>query len=476
MLDSERVEGALLAAAIGTGSERQEAIATIRSGIEAGSRHPREIAAPKGVLEPTPRSIGSGFHEGTWPELGLEALHGFVGQVIEAIGPHTEADPVAIVGQLLAAFGSALGRNPHVNVESDRHGGNLFVALVGETSKGRKGTSWAHVRNLTSGADETWSSLIVNGLSSGEGLIYAIRDPLEKQQPIKDPKTRKIIGYDLVVEDVGEADKRLLVVETELASVLKVGTREGNTLSPVLRSAWDGTTLRTLTRNSPLRAGDPHVSLIGHITRAELTRHLSDTEAANGLGNRVIWLCARRSKVLPEGGRVDPAIAAELTDQLRNILAISRGIGELRRDPEASEIWRAVYPGLSEGRPGLLGAITGRAEAQVTRLAMLYALLDTSAVIRQEHLLAALALWNYADQSAQLIFGSRLGDPIGDAIMGALRSEPNGLTRTDIYNLFGRHKSAALIERTLAMLQGLGLVWQEQRQSAGRSAEVWLAV
>jgi hypothetical protein len=175
-----------------------------------------------------------------------------------------------------------LGRNPHVNVESDRHGGNLFVALVGETSKGRKGTSWAHVRNLTSGADETWPSRVVNGLSTGEGLIHAVRDPVEKQQPIKDPKTRKVIGYDLVVEDAGEADKRLLAVETELASVLKVGTREGNTLSPVLRSAWDGTTLRTLTRNSPLRASDPHVSLIGHITRAELTRHLSETEVANG--------------------------------------------------------------------------------------------------------------------------------------------------------------------------------------------------
>ena len=41
------------------------------------------------------------------------------------------------------------------------------------------------------------------------------------------------------VVDAGVKDKRLLVQEGELSQALKVMKREGNTLSPVLRNAWD---------------------------------------------------------------------------------------------------------------------------------------------------------------------------------------------------------------------------------------------
>ncbi|MBI3286716.1 MAG: hypothetical protein HYZ68_01580, partial [Chloroflexi bacterium] len=42
-------------------------------------------------------------------------------------------------------------------------------------------------------------------------------------------------------------------------------------------------------------------------------------------------------------------------------------------DPQAAELWRAIYADLSSPRPGLVGAILGRAEPQVMRLACLYA-------------------------------------------------------------------------------------------------------
>jgi hypothetical protein len=49
-----------------------------------------------------------------------------------------------------------------------------------------------------------------------------------------------------------------------------------------------------------------------------------------------------------------------------------------------------VYPSLSAERPGLLGAVTARAEAQCVRLALLYTLLDGKANIEVPHLDAAL--------------------------------------------------------------------------------------
>ena len=42
--------------------------------------------------------------------------------------------------------------------------------------------------------------------------------------------------------------------------------------------------------------------------------------------------------------------------------------GELKLDDAARKLWAQVYPTLSEGKPGLLGAITARAEAQVLRI------------------------------------------------------------------------------------------------------------
>src|SRR5262249_5987209 len=157
-----------------------------------------------------------------------------------------------------------------------RHGTNLFAVCVGETSKGRKGTAWQHVQRLFERADQLWlKDCGVDGLSSGEGLIWAVRDAVEEERPIKE-RGHHTGQYETVVTDRGIDDKRVLVVEREFANVLKVMAREGNTLSPVLRSAWDSGNLRILTKNSPARATDAHISIVGHITRQELRRLLTE--------------------------------------------------------------------------------------------------------------------------------------------------------------------------------------------------------
>jgi hypothetical protein len=104
------------------------------------------------------------------------------------------------------------------------------------------------------------------------------------------------------VVDPGAEDKRLLVVESEFSQALKTMARAGNTLSPVLRSLWDGGSGGMLTKHSPSKATGAHVSIIGHIVRDELRRELTGTEMANGFANRFLFCCAKRSKLLPEGG------------------------------------------------------------------------------------------------------------------------------------------------------------------------------
>jgi hypothetical protein len=76
---------------------------------------------------------------------------------VRTLAPHTEAQPEAILLQLLAAFGNVIGPSPHCMVGPTRHALNLFVVLVGESSKARKGTSWNQIARLFAEVDPAWT-------------------------------------------------------------------------------------------------------------------------------------------------------------------------------------------------------------------------------------------------------------------------------------------------------------------------------
>lgn len=415
----------------------------------------RRAADDEPIAEPRP-----------WPDAPApEAFHGLAGEIVGAIEPHTEADPVALLAHVLVGYGSMIGRSAHYVVEDTRHHATEYVVLVGRSSKGRKGTSEGRIRRVLRTVDEAWDrDHVVSGLSSGEGLVWAVRDPIYQA----DRKTG-----DKVLVDEGVADKRLLVIEAEFAATLRVLAREGNTLSPTLRRAWDDGTLRTLTKSSPARATDAHVSIIAHVTEDELRRYLEETEAANGYGNRHLYLCVRRARCLPFGG--GSVVADGLLRRLQRAVEHGRRAGELRMDTAAARAWETVYPGLSEERDGLFGAVTARAEAHTVRLALLYALLDCSPAIRHSHLLAALAIWKYAEDSARRVFGDAIGDRIADEILDALRRSLAGMTRTEMRDLFGRHESRSRITDALAGLLRRGKVRRESEQTGGRPVERWFA-
>jgi uncharacterized protein DUF3987/bifunctional DNA primase/polymerase-like protein len=409
-----------------------------------------------------------------WPELPENALYGLAGEIVRTIDPHTEADRAAVLIQILAAFGNCIGRTAYFTAEADRHYLNLFAVLVGATSKGRKGTSWGQARRLFERIDETWAATCVGaGLSSGEGLIWSVRDAVEKKEPIKEKG--RIVDYQTLIADEGVPDKRAFILEAEFASVLRVMGREGNTLSATIRQAWDTGNLQVKTRNNPNRATGAHVTIIGHITKDELKRNLDETETANGFANRFLWICVRRSRILPEGGALSDAELNPLVTRLHEAFIFARGISEMKRDMEARALWYQVYEELSEGHAGLLGAVTSRAEAQTMRLACLYALLDSKSIVERAHLEAALALWRYCEASARYIFGAATGDRIADELLSALQEAgSDGLTRTQIRDLFNRRHTGA-IDAALAVLSETGRARFETEQTSGRPVTRWFA-
>src|SRR6516162_3106436 len=323
-----------------------------------------------------------------WPEPANAALYGLAGKVVTRLIPNTEADQAALLLQFLVSFGNAVGRQPHFLVEGTRHYPNLFIVLAGQTAKARKGTSADRIHQLFEIADPQWAERCVRGgISSGEGIIWAIRDPIYAMKK-----------GELQCTDAGVDDKRLLLDEREYQQALTVMTRPGNTVSRIIRDAWDGREhIESLTKNSPAHVTAPMISIVSHITIEELREALDRTAMANGYANRFLFACVRRGQLLPHGGDPNEETITVLGKRIKEALEQARAIERVIMTPAAKERWKEIYKALSIDQPGLLGAITARAEAQTLRLALVYALTDGASEIEVAHLNAALALWRYCE-------------------------------------------------------------------------------
>ncbi|MGH9108122.1 MAG: DUF3987 domain-containing protein [Acidimicrobiales bacterium] len=391
-----------------------------------------------------------------WPCAPHDAAYqGMAGALVAAIAPHTEADPVAVLAQLLIAAGAVVGRGAYALVEATRHHPNEFCVLVGDSAKARKGSSWDHVARLMERAAPGFSRRCATGLSSGEGLVWALRDPDGA--------------------DPGSSEPPLLVVEPEFASVLKAAGRDVSSLSPVLRSAWDGRPLALLTRNAPARAAAPHISAVGHITAQELRHHVSALEVANGLLNRFCFVACRRARLLPDGGDPDPLEGSGMPERLGEHLQAAGHLGHVRFTTAARAAWRDTYGRLSEPRAGMAGGLLARSEAHVLRLSLIYTLVDGASAIGLEHLGAGLALWEYCQDGVELLFSDATGDPLAEAIGAALIHAPAGMTRTEIRDLLGRNRPGAAIDEALGVLAASGRARPERVTTAGRPAQRWVA-
>jgi hypothetical protein len=411
----------------------------------------------------------------TWPVLDDAALFGLAGDAVRMLGPHTEADRVALLASLLSEFGAMLNRSPHLVLDGTYHPLLLWFILVGKSSKSRKGTADKRIHGLCKLAEPAWERGEYKGtLSSGEGLAFAIRDPQFREEPVKEKGSPTGDTIKLCV-DSGVEDKRLFLVQPEFGAVLRVMAREGNSLSGVLRDGWDGMDLAPMTKSNRVKATHPHVGIVGHVTTDELRRNLTDTEMSNGFGNRFIFLAVRRSQELPFGSTPDHKIFSSVAARIGKALQHGRATGQLTLTPAACEAWKAIYHDLSRDRPGLTGSLLGRAEAQVMRLSALYALLDQKAEIDSPHLGAAVALWEYAEQSTAMIFGDSTGDFVADTILQAVRAA-GALSDSEISAKFSRNVDATRLQQAKATLLEYGLLSHTEVETDGRTKQVWSPV
>jgi hypothetical protein len=388
----------------------------------------------------------------------------FLGRLVRKVEDTSEADPVAVLASLICAAGVHLGQGPHVRAGDDPHPLLVWPLIVGRTSAGRKGTSWSTARRLIDAADPDFTRTnLRSGLSSGEGL--AARFAIEESDAI-----------DGVIDPT--RDLRLMVLEPEWGGVMAKMRREGNSLSAILRSAWEGGDLSTLTVTQRL-APSSHIGIVAHITPQEFRARLDASDMAGGTYNRFLPLAVTRSKFLPFTQGAPNDLITQLGGLLAGRLDTAARHTTLGFTGPAATLWRALYIELSTDhneRPQVEQFIS-RAVPNCLRIAAIHAALDNQNAIHPQHLTAAAALVRYSIASARAIFTDTATPTRLAAWIAA--AGPTGRTRKEITtDHFAGNKKADQIDALLTQLVHADRITKTTRPPAsgrGRPAEVYTA-
>lgn len=411
---------------------------------------------------------GDDFDFNTWPTLSRDALPGIVGEFVDLATADSEADPAAVLATMLVRFaaevyGYGQNKGPYIYVGEAVHPPRLFAVIAGTSAKARKGTSRQPVERLF-GRDlcdpEELARLNLpppardsgGPLSTGEGLAYQVRDNAENESG-RDPH-----------------DKRLFIMDEELSSGLACIRREGNTLSMAIRVFWDSGDYTPLTKNNPVRVRGAHINFISHITKSELNAMLSSVNMVNGFANRILWICARRTRLVSLPKRMPTEQIADLQLRIWKLVAQAQALSELSMTADAKALWKKAYIELSQEAPGNAGAIINRAEAQTLRLALVYALLDGKKSIDTSHIISALALWRYAAESAAFLFGENRADPMEQKILARLKL--GSATVSDIHKIFNGHVSGERLQTALGNLEAANRIRVDILPGKGRPRKV----
>jgi hypothetical protein len=377
----------------------------------------------------------------TWPDAPPAMFHGLIGELAHAVEDISEADPAAIVGSLLAYSGAVVGKEPYLSVNGMQFRPSLFVALVGPTADGRKGTAAAVARQVMQlAAPDAVADLCRSGFGSGEGLVTFL---------------------------AAAPGRHLLIEEEEFGGLLTAARRDGSTLSPIVRKLWDGQPLANVVKDGEAVADDYHACLLGHITPSELEAKLAAVEQETGFANRFLLVASHRRFRIDWDCEGDSS--AFLRDRLRKPAeALGRHLdkapaGPMRASGSGWEAW-LEHRERSDDR-----WMRSRRAAHLGRLALVFALADGSAEVTGEHIAAAAAMCDYSEATAAWVFGPLSGDPLAKRVLDIVSKEPEGVTLTELQGHFGNHLQKPQRDRVVQQLVKEGLIVRRYEGTRGRS-------
>lgn len=409
---------------------------------------------PGGGVAPFQADDALDYHRNA-PQPEPVCLYGLVGDIARTGSRSSEANPYAIAAAAMVYLCSAIGRGPYLAIGDDWHHCRLFLAHVGRSGRGRKGSATKLVKRIAQEVARQSPHLAPQihdgGLSSREGMVQLIHDPYKN-------------GND---EVAGINDKRLLVIESEMANVLHQSMRSGNTLSAALRDCWDGVSIKPAVKSSLVWVTDPHVNLLANITPGELRELMSSRELSNGFANRFMFIWAEQSRIEPfplaTPHEVVEGLAQRVVEVLQFVGAERHGDREVmevgfQQGSEAAKLYSHLYKTELRDSSGgeRVAGLMERSAPMLLRLAMLFALTDQTTQIQVNHVQAAMAWIRYARASVQFIFQTAKDElqqekvnEISDKVVAWLRMRHQA-TRTDLTRqCFKGHVAKGMLDQAL---------------------------
>lgn len=328
------------------------------------------------------------------------AFEGLIGELVDDLADGTDASLVGLLGSTIAYAGALVPGYAYFHrIQTS----SPFVALVGESSIGRKGTAMTRVMDAMANALEqaTVHRVVMDGINSGEGLVASLHYRREHypQEPT-----------------VG------LVFEEEYASLIASRGRDGSTLDPKMRQAFDGGPMSNRKSGETKTVMPPYwlPALIG-ITPVELRRRLEPGALQSGSANRWLYLPVTRRETNPTNST--PAFVAEHRQAMVDAHRASQ------RNPALLEVEPAVTRTLAEYADflpsvasGLGKDLTRRLGIIAFRVALVHALVERATHVSSAHLDRAMALAEYARRGIAWVFGDTIGNPDADLLFRHLQA------------------------------------------------------
>ncbi len=381
------------------------------------------------------------------PQISEDGFYGLAGNLINEISKHSEASKAALLFQFLIEVGNIFGDKFYKSIGGSNVYTNDFCLIIGDTSKARKGTGLKAINFFIKKVwKDSFVKRIFNGLSTGEGIIWSLRDPIYENFENKQGEIKtKLI-------DPGNPFKSAIFIEQEFSKLLKVGNRDTNNVTEVLRAAWDLEILQSLSKTQPAKASNTFISLIGHITSDEFLKCISQVDRFNGFLNRFLFCHSYRDKIISNPINFE-TLASQLscmTDLYCLKAFIDNSVTtEITLSPEAQDWWDKFYNEYGTSPDGLYPEIKARTENHIIKIAMIYALLDKSYVIEVDHLKASKAVVDYSNDTIDFIFTKQETRELNNEkkIIEFIKALGGKVSRTDIsYKLFFKKAKADQID------------------------------
>jgi hypothetical protein len=336
------------------------------------------------------------------------AFRGLLGEAVEALAVGTDASEVGILAGLLAFCGALVPASSYFHRTQTT---SPYLALVGESSVGRKGTAMFRAKDALSlalGADVV-NRARFDGLASGESLVNSLS---EKQRS----------SYD---QTAG------VVMEEEYATHLAASARESSSLDSRMRQAFDGDDLYHRKVSGTIEVKAPYwLPALIAITPAELRTKLPSGALTSGSGNRWLWLPVVRRKVTVTS--TPPELPADIRERIQAAhRTATKQPMTLAHAPGVSEALSEYDEFLWSESVGIAADMTRRFSIIAFRMAMIHAAVEQDRVVGLEHVGRAVALTEYARSGLGWVFGETLGNRDATHLLRQLK-ENEALTASSI--------------------------------------------